>query len=451
MPDSMLDYYIESGDQPVAVDREIDNERSEQTSDPDRQRIVGLEDRDPAHLRVCSLPSGRAVTAPLSGIRIIEISALGPAPFAGMMLADAGAEVIRVDRPAEVANGRQRKHDPMGRGKRSIALDLQSPGAQSVLHRLVEDSDGLIEGFRPGVAERLGIGPSECQAINQRLVYGRMTGWGQSGPLSASAGHDINYIAVAGLLGHIGRVGERPVPPLNIAGDFGGGGMLLAFGMVAGILSARATGIGQVIDAAMVDGSALLMTMIHGFVGDGSWVDQRGMNLLDTGAPFYEVYETSDGHHMAVGAIERKFYAEFVRLIGLDASVLPDQHDRMQWPVMKNCFAQQFKSRTRAEWTAIFEGSDACVSPVLSIAEAPRHPHNAARKTFVSVDGLSQPGRAPRFGSMPEQAPAGSPTTGQDTYDVLSELGFSSNEVHALQITGAVAQAHRPQTAATRT
>jgi alpha-methylacyl-CoA racemase len=405
----------------------------------DQPRHVGsIDERDAS--RVASVPNlGGTMTGPLHGVRIIEIAGLGAAPFAGMMLADAGADVIRVDRADETSGVRRAKHDPLGRGKRSVAVDLRSADGRSVVHRMVECVDGLIEGFRPGVAERLGIGPSDCMAVNQRLVYGRMTGWGQTGSLAASAGHDINYIALAGLLGQIGRAGERPVPPLNVVGDFGGGGMILAFGMVTGILSARSTGFGQVIDAAMVDGAALLMAMIHGFAANGKWVSERGVNLLDTGAPFYEVYETADRQYMAVGAIEPKFYFELVGLLGLDSNFLPAQMDRPQWPAMKELFASRFKSRTRAEWTEVFEGSDACVTPVLSMSEAPRHPHNIARRTFIEVGGADQPAPAPRFSSMAPSASRKAPIPGQHTDVILGELGLSNAEVQALRSSGTVA------------
>lgn len=371
---------------------------------------------------------------PLHGVTIIEIASIGPGPFCGMVLADLGADVIRVERAdTVVGDAPEPSFDLMNRGRRSIGVDLKHPrGAETVL-RMVSAADGLIEGFRPGAAERLGIGPVACLERNPKLVYGRMTGWGQEGPLARTAGHDINYIALSGALHAIGRAGERPVPPLNLVGDFGGGGMLLAVGMVAGLFAAARSGDGQVVDAAMVDGSALLTTMFHGMRAAGLWTDQRGVNLLDSGAHFYEVYETADGRHVAVGAIEPQFYAELIARLGLDAEELPHQLDVSQWPAMKERFAALFKSRTRDEWAAVFEGSDACVAPVLSMAEAPHHPHNRARKTFVEVEGIVQPAPAPRFGSSPAPPTGETTAAGRHTDEVLTGFGFTPEEIADLR------------------
>mgnify|MGYP003326328157 FL=1 len=380
------------------------------------------------------------MSGPLEGVRIIELAGLGPAPFAGMMLADAGADVVRIDRSDRATYPpREEPHvDLMNRGRRSVAVDLKHPDGVALVLRLVEQADGLMEGFRPGVAERLGLGPDDCLGRNPRLVYGRMTGYGQEGPMAPAAGHDIDYIALSGALEAIGRAGERPVPPLNLVGDFGGGGMLLAFGMVAAILGARATGAGQVIDAAMVDGAAALMTMTYTLRSAGIWGDERGTNLLDTGAHFYEVYETSDGRYMAVGAIEPQFYAELIRLLGLEGTELPGQMDREAWPAMKERFAAIFATRTRDEWEAVFAGSDACVAPVLSPAEAPGHPHNQVRGTFTEVAGVVQPAPAPRFLGTPGAIRRPPPNPGQHGDDALGEWGLSADEVAGLRASGAI-------------
>jgi alpha-methylacyl-CoA racemase len=380
------------------------------------------------------------MSGPLAGVRIIELAGLGPAPFAGMMLADAGAEIIRIDRsdramyppPAEPDS------DLLNRGRRSVAVDLKRPAGAELVLRLASRADGLIEGFRPGVAERLGIGPDACLARNRALVYGRMTGWGQDGPMAQMAGHDINYIAVAGALGQIGRVGEPPVPPLNLVGDFGGGGMLLAFGVVAAVLSARQTGEGQVIDAAMVDGAAALMTMTYSFRSTGIWKNPPGTNILDTGAHFYEVYQTSDGGYIGVGAIEPQFYAELLRRLGLDGHDLPDQLDRAAWPRMKQLFATIFATRTRDEWAATFAGTDACAVAVLSMDEAPSHPHNAHRQTFVEIAGVVQPAPAPRFSLTPGKIRRPPPRPGQGTDDALADWGLDGAEIRQLRESGAI-------------
>jgi alpha-methylacyl-CoA racemase len=380
------------------------------------------------------------VTGPLDGIRIIELAGLGPAPFAGMMLADAGADIIRIDRfeRATYPPHQDAHVDLMNRGRRSVAVDLKHPEGVALVLRLVGGADGLMEGFRPGVAERLGFGPEVCLARNPRLVFGRMTGWGQEGPMAQAAGHDIDYIALAGALEPLGRAGERPVPPLNLVGDFGGGGMLLAFGMCAAIICAQRTGAGQVVDAAMVDGAASLLTMTYTLRAAGMWSGPRGTNLLDTGAHFYEVYETSDGGFMGVGAIEPQFYGELIRLLGLESEALPPQMDRDTWPEMKERFAAIFAGKTRKEWEDVFEGSDACAVPVLSPAEAPDHPHNRFRGTFTEVAGVLQPSPSPRFGSTPGSIRRPPPNPGQHADEALTEWGLSEGDIGALRQSGAI-------------
>ena len=380
------------------------------------------------------------MSGPLDGLRIIELAGLGPAPFAGMMLADAGADIVRIDRfeRATYPPHSEAHVDLMNRGRRSVAVDLKNPGGVGLVLRLVEVADGLMEGFRPGVAERLGLGPDVCLARNPRLVFGRMTGWGQDGPLAQAAGHDIDYIALSGALEPIGRAGQAPLPPLNLVGDFGGGGMLLAFGMVAAILSARQTGAGQVVDAAMVDGAASLMTMTTTLRAAGMWDGPRGTNLLDTGAHFYEVYETSDGGFIGVGAIEPQFYAELIRLLGLEGEDLPPQMDRDAWPGMKERFARIFAGRTRADWEAVFDGTDACATPVLSPAEAPDHPHNRFRQTFTEVAGVVQPAPAPRFLGTPGAIRRPPPNPGQHAEEALGDWGLSEGEIGALRTSGAI-------------
>lgn len=368
---------------------------------------------------------------PLDGIRIIELAGIGPGPFCGMMLADHGADVVRVDR---LSPGGLPLPQITGRGRRSIAVDLKREEGVELVLELVAGADGLIEGFRPGVAERLGLGPEVCLRRNPRLVYGRMTGWGQEGPLSSMAGHDIDYIALSGALHAIGR--ERPVPPLNLVGDYGGGGMLLAFGMVAALLAAARTGDGQVVDAAMVDGSALLMTPIYELFAAGFWRDARGSNLLDGGAPFYDTYQTADGEYVAVGALEPQFYDELVRGLGLAEAELPPQLDVAGWPVLRERFAEAFRSRTRAEWEERFAGTDACVAPVLGLSEAPEHPHNRARETFVEVGGVRQPGAAPRFSRTPRRLPPPAPEPGSHTDEILGELGYEPGRIAELRAQG---------------
>jgi len=380
----------------------------------------------------------RPPAGPLAGVRVLEFEAIGPAPFAGMLLADMGADVLLVERPAESGLGleRERWMDVMHRGKRSLVLDLKNEGAREAARRLVARADVLIEGFRPGVMERLGLGPQSALAANPRLVYGRMTGWGQRGPLAPRAGHDINYIALAGVLGAIGRRGEAPVPPLNLVGDFGGGGMLLAFGVVCALLHARASGEGQVVDAAMVDGAALLAAMFWGLLAGGRWREERGTNVLDTGAPWYDVYETADGGHMAVGAIEPKFYAELLARLGLSAAALPGQHDRARWPELRAQLAAAFRSRTRADWEAVFSDSDACVAPVLSFGEARAHPHALAREAFIEVGGVAQPAPAPRFSRTPASVHRAPPARGAGGAAALADWGFEAEEIAQLERCG---------------
>jgi len=374
---------------------------------------------------------------PLDGVRVVEIAGIGPGPFCAMLLADMGAEVVRVDRP-ETAGGAGWPA-LMSRGRRSVVVDLKHERGAEVVLRLVEHADALLEGFRPGVAERLGIGPDDCLARNPRLVYGRMTGWGQDGPLRHAAGHDIAYIALAGALHPIGEPGGAPVPPLNLLGDFGGGGMLLAFGIACGLVEARRSGQGQVVDAAIVDGAALLTTSIHEMVTLGLWEERRGANLLDGGAPYYGVYETADGEHVAVGALEPKFYGELLDKLGLRPDDLPPQADRERWPELRERLEAVFRTRTRAEWTDVFEGSDACVAPVLGLSEARAHPHNRARGTFTLVDGSPQPAPAPRFSRTAPGPPAPPPVPGQHTDEVLSSSGFDAEEIASLRATGAIA------------
>ncbi len=378
---------------------------------------------------------------PLEGVKVIEIAGIGPGPFAAMMLADMGADVLRVDRAANVP---AEAPDPppldlLHRGRRSVAVDLKNPDGVGCLLKLVERADVILEGFRPGVMERLGLGPDVCLERNPRLIYGRMTGFGQTGPLSQAAGHDINYIALAGALAPLGRAGEPPLPPLNLVGDFGGGGMLLAFGVLAALVERQRSDRGQVVDAAMVDGAALLMTMMHGMRHAGFWSDERGTNLLDTGAHFYEVYETADGEFISVGSIEPQFYAELLRLSGLEGEDLPRQMDREAWTGMKERLRKVFKQKTRAEWCEIMEGTDVCFAPVLTMGEAYEHPQNVERGTFVEVAGVVQPAPAPRFSRTPPRI-AGPPTwPGQHTDEALASWGLDAAEIEALRTTKAIA------------
>ena len=380
------------------------------------------------------------MAGPLAGCRVVELAGIGPGPFAGMMLSDMGAEVVRVDRAEAVREGAPPPvHDVLGRGRRSVAVDLKTPEGREVVLRLAERADALIEGFRPGVTERLGVGPDDCLSRNPRLVYGRMTGWGQTGPYAQAAGHDINYIALSGTLEMIGRKDQAPVPPLNLVGDFGGGGMLLAFGVVCAMLESARSGKGQVVDAAMVDGAALLAAMMHGMRASGMWRPERGTNLLDTGAWFYDAYETADGKYISIGSIEPQFLAELVRITGLDAEgPLPHQMDRDAWPAMKRRVGDLIKTKTRDEWCELLEATDACFAPVLSPEEAAAHPHNVERGTFTERDGVVQPAPAPRFSRTPAEI-AGSPARpGEHTDSVLAEWGFAASEVAKLREAGAI-------------
>jgi alpha-methylacyl-CoA racemase len=372
---------------------------------------------------------------PLSGVRVIEIAGIGPGPFCGMVLSGLGVEMVRVDR----RDAEPMLDDPVTlRGRRSIALDLHSPEAVEVVLRLVETADGLIEGFRPGVMERMGLGPGECLGRNPRLVYGRITGWGQDGPLAASAGHDITYLAVAGGLHPIGRSGEVPVPPLNLVADYGGGGMLLALGMVAALYEAQRSGTGQVVDAAMVDGVAQLTALFHGGLAAGWWRPERGSNLLDGAAPFYDTYLTSDNESVALGALEPKFYAALVERLGLDPAALPPQYDRERWPELRARLAEVIATKTRDDWAAELEGTDSCAAGVLSLAEAPAHPHNVARASFIEVGGVVQPAPAPRFSATPTGKPSPPPAPGANTDAVLFELGYTPSEISNLRRSGVV-------------
>jgi alpha-methylacyl-CoA racemase len=389
----------------------------------------------PVHVARSS--EGGDVPGPLHGVKVVEIAGLGPCPYACMLLADAGADVLRVVRPGPApADGAD--WDLLNRSRPSVAVDLKHPEAAELVLELVAGADALVEGMRPGVAERLGIGPDACMATNPKLVYGRMTGWGQEGPLASSVGHDIDYIALSGALWAIGREGDRPVPPLNLVGDFGGGGAFLAFGVLAALLEARASGSGQVVDAAMVDGSASLLTMAHSFWATGISKEQRGVNLLDTGAHFYEVYETRDGGFVAVGAIEPQFYAALLEGLGLTGEALPAQMDRSAWPSMKARFAALFAARTRDEWEAVFDGTEACVAPVLSPLEAARHPHNRARRTFVEVAGVSQPAPAPRFSRTPSEISSPPEHAGRSTASALERWGVPAERIAALAQAGAI-------------
>jgi alpha-methylacyl-CoA racemase len=389
------------------------------------------------------------LTGPLHGFRVLELAGIGPAPFAGMVLADMGADVVRIDRPDVPGSraGSQRhqeaQFDLLGRGRRSVAVDLKHPDGPGVVLRLAERADALIEGFRPGVTERLGVGPDDCLGRNPRLVYGRMSGWGQSGPLAQAAGRDLNYIALSGTLAMIGRRGEPPVPPLTLLGDFGGGGLLLAFGVVCAMLEAARSGRGQVIDAAMLDGSALLATMFQGLRASGDWSDERGTNLLDTGAYFYEVYETADRRYISLGALDARSHELLVRLTGLvgEDDPVPDPDDRSAWPSMKARLAALVRTRTREEWCRLLEGTDACFAPVLELGEAPDHPHNRARGTFVEVDGVMQAAPAPRFSRTAPDLPARPPRAGEHTREALVNWDFSTDELLGLLGSGAVAQA----------
>ncbi|MFC3172778.1 CaiB/BaiF CoA transferase family protein [Novosphingobium bradum] len=381
------------------------------------------------------MAQGQGGTGVLAGLRIIELAGIGPGPFAGMMLADHGAEVIRIERPESP----RRYKDVMQRSRRSIAVDLKQEAGREVVRRLVAGADGFIEGLRPGVTERLGLGPDDLLARNPRLVYGRITGWGQDGPMARAAGHDLNYISLTGALGLMGEPGGKPPIPLNLVGDFGGGGMLLAFGMVCAILAAQRTGAGQVVDAAMVDGAALLMAMFYSQGVSGEWPGTRGTNLLSGAAPFYDTYETADGEFVALAAIEPQFFALMLELTGLAGDPdFADQMDRACWPRAKAKLAARIRTRTRAEWCETMEGSDACFAPVLGVAEAPAHPHNRARGTFIEAFGQVQPAPAPRFSHNPARQPELKPWAG-DADAVLAEAGFAADDIAALRAAGVIA------------
>lgn len=368
------------------------------------------------------------IMGPLQGLKIIEIAGIGPAPFCAMLLSDMGADVIRIERANAPDTGIpiEKRFEVLNRGRRSAALDLKSPSDVAVLKELITKADILFEGYRPGAMERLGLGPDDCWAINPRLVYGRMTGFGQTGPLAQAAGHDINYVALSGALDAIGPAGGPPVPPLNLVGDFGGGGMLMAIGLLAAYIEAKNSGKGQVVDAAMVDGSTLLMASTYALKAAGLWGGGRGSNILDGGAPWYGVYPTADGRYVSLAPIEPRFYAEFVRLAGLDAKALPHQLDTVRWPELRQIIGQTIASKTLDEWCELLEGSDACFAPVLSLADAPEHPHMQAREAFVTVDGVLQPAPAPRFSRTPAavQRPPANP--GEHTADILRDWGVTA-------------------------
>lgn len=377
---------------------------------------------------------------PLAGLKVVEVGGVGPGPFCAMLLSDMGAEVVRIDRKHASESGLpvDRRFDVMFRGRRSLALDLKQPEAVETVKRMVAKADVLIEGFRPGVMERLGLGPEVCLALNQKLVFGRMTGWGQTGPMAKEVGHDINYIALSGVLHAIGRKGGAPEIPLNLIGDFGGGAMYLAFGILCAVLESRVSGQGQVVDAAMVDGSTSLMAMIYGLNAAGYWKDERGTNRLDSGAPWYDVYETKDARHMAVGCTEASFFQNTLGILGLKAEDFGGQHDREGWPKMKQAFAEVFRSKTRDEWSILFEGTDTCVSPVLSLKEAPQHPHQIARGNFVECAGVVQPAPVPRFSRSEPCVQGAPPEVGQHNLEVLADWGFGEAEISQLKQVGAI-------------
>jgi alpha-methylacyl-CoA racemase len=373
----------------------------------------------------------------LAGVRVVELVGLGPGPFCGMLLADLGADVLRVDRveAARAVDSSSPATNAMHRSKQAIALDLKEPSGVETFLRLTDAADAAFEVFRPGVAERLGVGPDVALGRNPRLVYGRLTGWGQDGPLCDKAGHDIDYLAIAGALEPLGRVGQPPTPPINVLADFAGGGMLLAYGIVAALFARERTGEGQVIDAAMVDGAAMMLTPFYAARASGFW-GERGTNLLDTGAPWYDSYETADGKWLALGAIEPQFYAQLLAGLGLDPAELPDQHDEPRWPELREQFAAVIRTRTRDDWEAQFAGFDACVAPALTPIEAPTHPHNVARGTFLELAGVPQPAPAPRFSATPSPAPRPPVHPGSSTESTLTHWGFTTDEVAALRDVG---------------
>ncbi|MET0408238.1 MAG: CaiB/BaiF CoA-transferase family protein [Hyphomicrobium sp.] len=379
---------------------------------------------------------------PLTGLRVVEMAGIGPAPFCAMLLADMGAEIVRIDRTARADLGLDLGSDPrfdlLRRGRKSIALDLKKSDAIAATMRLIAQADVLIEGFRPGTMERLGLGPDECLMANPKLVYGRMTGFGQTGPEASRAGHDINYIALSGVLSAIGRKGAAPVPPLNLVGDFGGGAMFLAFGVLAALFERGRSGKGQVVDAAMVDGSAYLSTAIHGMTALGLWQEGLGSNILDSGAPWYDTYATSDDKFVSIGPVENRFFAELLVRLKIDPGNFPTQHDRSRWPDMRNRLTEIFRTRTRDEWCEVFEGSDACFAPVLTLSEAPQHPHNRVRETFVDIAGVTQPGPAPRFSRSQTALPHAAPVIGANAQEILRDWGFSPDELDGLRQSGAL-------------
>jgi alpha-methylacyl-CoA racemase len=378
-------------------------------------------------------------TGPLQGLRVIELASIGPGPMCCMLLADLGADVVRVDRlePSGLGLPVDKRYDVNGRGRRSVALDLKSQAGREAVLRLVEGADVLVEGFRPGVTEKLGLGPADCQARNPRLVYGRMTGFGQTGPLAAAAGHDLNYIALTGVLHAMGPAGGKPVPPLNLVGDYGGGALYLAFGVMAALFERQRSGLGQVVDAAMVDGASSLASIFHGLRAAGQWRDERGANLLDGGAPFYDTYETADSKHISLGPLEPKFFAQLATALGLEERYLKRQYDRRLWPELRQAIAAAVKRETRDAWCEKLEGSDVCFAPVLTFAEAPAHAHAAARGAFIEVAGVVQPAPAPRFNRTPAGLPQPSPAEGEHTHAVLTEAGYTDTEIEALRAQGA--------------
>jgi alpha-methylacyl-CoA racemase len=381
---------------------------------------------------------------PLSGIRVVEIGSIGPGPFCAMVLADLGADALRVDRASGgglVGPSSDHLTELLNRGRRSIAVDLKHPEGPEVVLRLVERADVLIEGFRPGVTERLGIGPEQCRERNPRLVYGRMTGYGQDGPMAQAVGHDLNYIALSGVLGMIGRRGQPPTPPLSLVGDFGGGGLMLALGILAALVERERSGLGQVIDASMVEGSALLATPFFGSSQTGAWSSERGTNIVDSGAPFYDIYETADGRWLSVAAMEPHFYSALLEILGLTSEDLPDQHDRARWPELKSRFAEIIRARTRDQWCAAAEGVEACVAPVLGVDEVEADPHLTARRAFVRHEGLLQPAPAPRFSRTPAALSRRPPLPGEHTAEALSDWGFGEEQIADLQEHGAIGRA----------
>lgn len=380
---------------------------------------------------------------PLQGLKVIELASIGPGPMCAMLLADLGADVVRVDRiePSGLGVPMARRHDVNGRNRRSVALDLKAPEGREAVLRLIDKADVLIEGFRPGVTEKLGLGPADCHARNPGLVYGRMTGFGQAGPLSAAAGHDLNYIALTGALHAIGPAGGKPVPPLNLVGDYGGGALYLAFGLMSALWERQRSGRGQVVDAAMVDGAASLASIFFGLRANGAWEGPRGANLLDGGAPFYDTYETADGRWVSLGPLEPKFFAEFARLVGLDERFVKRQYDRREWPAMREAIAATFRSRTRDAWCELLEGTDACFAPVLDFGEAPKHRHAQARQGFVTIDGVVQPAPAPRFDRSVPDTPRPAPRSGEHTRQVLAEAGYDAAAIDALFATGVALEA----------